>query len=455
MPADIPERYRAITLRNIDRLPQWRTLAPELRRAVRVVGSVLPFRTNPYVVDRLIDWSRVPDDPIFQLTFGRRGMLAADDFDRLDALIDDDDQGYRLQAIIAEIRRGMNPHPAHQTTLNVPRLDGRALQGLQHKYRETVLFFPSAGQTCHAYCTFCFRWPQFVGDGEHKMQGRETTDLRAYLARHREVTDLLITGGDPMIMKTRLLRRYLDPVLGDPALEHLQTVRFGTKSMAYWPQRFVTDDDADDLLRCLEAIVESGRHVAIMGHYSHPVELETTIARRAVRRIRSTGAEIRMQSPLIRRVNDRADIWADMWRQGVRLGCIPYYMFVERDTGPKRYFEVPLARSWDIFRQAYGAVSGLSRTVRGPSMSASPGKVLVDGVAEIRGEKVFVLQFLQARRPEWVRRPFFARFDPAATWLDDLRPAFGEDRFFFQKDPGVPSEADLLTDPARAVDLPA
>jgi hypothetical protein len=65
-------------------------------------------------------------------------------------------------------------------------------------------------------------------------------------------------------------------------------------------------------------------------------------------------------------------------------------------------------------------------------MSAGPGKVEVQGVAEVAGEQVFVLRFIQGRNPDWVQRPFFARFDPQATWLDDLRPALGEEKFFFQ-----------------------
>jgi L-lysine 2,3-aminomutase len=86
------------------------------------------------------------------------------------------------------------------------------------------------------------------------------------------------------------------------------------------------------------------------------------------------------------------------------MGMIPYYMFVERDTGPQDYFAVPLARGYDIFRQAYQGVSGLARTVRGPSMSATPGKVCVDGVTEVAGIKVFVLHMIQARDPAWSGR---------------------------------------------------
>ncbi|MCY4190447.1 MAG: hypothetical protein OXD42_03825, partial [Rhodospirillaceae bacterium] len=111
---------------------------------------------------------------------------------------------------------------------------------------------------------------------------------------------------------------------------------------------------------------------------------------------------------------------------------IPYYMFVEWDTGPRQYFEVPLVRCWETFRGAIQQVSGLGRTVRGPSMSATPGKVEVTGVQEVAGEKVFVLRFLQGRVPDWVGRPFFAKFDPEATWLDQLEPAFGQNSFFFE-----------------------
>jgi hypothetical protein len=111
---------------------------------------------------------------------------------------------------------------------------------------------------------------------------------------------------------------------------------------------------------------------------------------------------------------------------------VPYYMFIERDTGPQDYFSVPLAKAYEIYQGAYQQVSGLARTVRGPSMSATPGKVCVNGVAEIAGEKVFVLQMIQARRPELVGKPFFARYDEQAAWLFDLEPALGATKFPYE-----------------------
>jgi L-lysine 2,3-aminomutase len=319
--------------------------------------------------------------------------------------------------------------------LNVPHSGGKPVPGLQHKYRETVLVFPSQGQTCHAYCTYCFRWAQFVGIDDLKFAAREAEALSKYLREHNEVQSLLFTGGDPMIMKTAVIRRYVEPLL-EKEFSHLVSIRFGTKATGYWPYRFLTDPDADDLLRLFEQVTKAGRHVAIMAHFSHPRELETPVAQAALRRIMSTGAVVRCQAPLVKHVNDNADAWSDMWRTQVALGAVPYYMFVERDTGPKNYFEVPLGRALDIFTEAYSKVSGLARTVRGPSMSATPGKVLIDGITEIRGEKAFVLKFLQARDPAWVNRPFFAKFDPKATWLTDMKPAFGETEFFFEKKMG-------------------
>jgi KamA family protein len=398
---------------------------------MQAVAAVFPFRVSTYVVEELIDWSDIPDDPIFQLTFPQPGMLEDAHFDRMYRLIRSNAAAAEVRAAAHEIQATLNPHPGGQLALNVPRLHGHAVRGVQHKYAETALFFPAAGQTCHTYCTYCFRWAQFVGNEDLRFAARESQALVRYLKVHPEIRSVLITGGDPMVMKSSVLKKYVEPLL-DPSLDHLESIRFGTKAPAYWPFRFTSAPDAEDLLRLFRRIRRSGRHVALMAHYSHPRELETPAAQEAVRRIQETGAVVRCQAPLIRHVNDSAQVWRDLWQNQTRLGAVPYYMFVERDTGPRHYFEVPLARSLQIFQEAYRNISGLARTVRGPSMSATPGKVLVDGRTRIHGEEVFALMFLQARNPEWVGRPFFARYDPNAVWLDDLRPAFGERRFFFE-----------------------
>jgi KamA family protein len=429
---ETPPRLKMYTRKDLDAVPQLQRLPREQRELMKAVSAVLPFRVNDYVVEHLIDWSDIPDDPMFQLTFPQPGMLEAGDLNRMLDLVRRDAGFREIQNAAREIQNALNPHPAGQRELNVPLLGESPLEGMQHKYRETVLFFPAAGQTCHAYCTYCFRWAQFVGIDELRFAARQADALVRYVREHPEVRSVLLTGGDPLVMKTKVLRRYIEPLL-DPSLEHLESIRVGTKAPAYWPYRFVTDEDADDLLRLFEEVVDSGRNLALMAHFSHPRELETPVAQEAIRRVRGAGGVVRCQAPLIAHVNDSADVWAGMWRSQVKLGAVPYYMFVERDTGAKHYFAVSLAQALDIFNGAYRQVSGLERTVRGPSMSATPGKVLIDGVSEIAGERVFVLKFLQARDPEWAGRVFFARYDPNATWLDHLEPAFGRTEFFFEE----------------------
>ena len=424
--------FKVYTQRDLDRIEPLVRLSDEQRFEMKVVSTVLPFRVNQYVIDELIDWRNIPADPIFQLTFPQRGMLKPEHFDRVATLIRDGADKVELDAAVNEIRLELNPHPADQMEMNMPRDEaGNRLDGIQHKYRETVLFFPSQGQTCHSYCTFCFRWAQFVGDKDLRIASSEAESLHAYLQAHPEVTDLLVTGGDPMVMKAKHLAGYLEPLLR-PEFDHIQTIRIGTKALTFWPHRFLGADDADDLIRLLERLVEAGKQVAVMAHYNHWKELDTEAAQAAIRRVRGTGAVIRAQGPLIAHINDDPAVWARMWKLQVKLGIVPYYMFVERDTGARHYFEVPLVRAWQIYREAMQQVSGLARTARGPSMSASPGKVEIQGVTEVAGEKVLALRFIQGRNPDWVQRPFFAKYDEQASWLNHLVPAFGDEKWFWQ-----------------------
>jgi KamA family protein len=434
-----PLKLKIYSIKDIDKIPQLSYLNDEERFRLKVAAQILPFRTNNYVIEQLIDWDNIPDDPIFLLNFLQGEMIGEENFERIYYSIKNNLPADEIQKVVASIRENLNPHPAGQMDLNVPVMDEELIPGVQHKYRETCLIFPSAGQTCHAYCTFCFRWPQFIGNSDVKFATDESKKFQQYIKEHKEITNILITGGDPMIMSAANLREYIAPLLGED-FSHTHSIRIGTKALSYWPYRFISDKDSDDILRLFETVVKSGKHLSIMAHFNHWREMETEAAQEAIRRVRDTGAEIRTQSPLLRHINDDAGVWVKMWRRQVALGCIPYYMFIERNTGATDFFEVPLWKSFEIFRDAFNQVSGLSRTVRGPSMSALPGKVSIDGITEIMNEKVFVLTFLQGRNPDWCKRPFFAKYDEEATWLTDLKPAFGDEKFFYQDEMNELSE---------------
>jgi KamA family protein len=426
-------KYQPYTLKNFRSIPQLQKLSDEQIRAIEVVGTVLPFKANNYVVENLINWDKVPCDPIFILNFPQKDMLLPEDYIRIDKLLSDGASPEEIHLASNEIRMKLNPHPAGQLQHNVPTWHGQRLDGMQHKYRETVVFFPSHGQTCHAYCTFCFRWPQFTGMEHLKFASREIQVLVEYIADNPEITDVLFTGGDPLTMKAKVLGGYVRPLL-EANLPHLRHIRIGSKVLSYWPYRFLTDDDSEELLDLFREVRRAGKHLAFMAHFSHPAELGGPIVKEAIGRILDAGAIIRTQSPILRHINDSPEVWAEMWRKQVTLNCIPYYMFVARNTGAQQYFSIPLEKTWDIFRKAYQQVSGICRTVRGPMMSCFPGKVQILGIAKLKRRKFFVLRMIQGRNPDWTDRPFFAAYDKNASWYNDLKPASGEGKFFYQNE---------------------
>ena len=396
-----------------------------------IVAQVFPFKINQHIVDQ-INWDNYQKDPLFQLTFPQKEMLLPEEIDQILMLKSSGASREKLSELISTIREAKNPAPANQSA-NRPFLDDEEgsefIDGMQHKYKKIVLMFHKNAQTCHAYCTYCFRFNQFVG--KDKFLEEDHVRLHRYLKQHTEVSDLLMTGGDPATMKSDVWKQVLLPLL-QPEFDHIQTIRVGTKALTYHPYRFLTDGDADELIKLFRTMRNHGKHVSIMGHFSHYQELGD-VTLEAVKRLREeAGATIRTQSPVMRHINDDPKVWAKMWDIQVQNGMIPYYMFIARDTGARHYFEITLAEALDIYQEARKMVSGLGHTARGPSMSCGPGKISILGRERVANEDVFVLKFLQGRNEDWCDRVFFAKYDKHAAWIDQLQPAFGDKKFFFE-----------------------
>jgi len=115
--------------KNLDNIPQLKVLSKEELFNIKVVSNVLPFRVNNYVLEELIDWSRVPEDPIFQLTFMQKDMLGVNQFNRMADAISKNLTSSEIRAVADKIRRELNPHPAGQLTANVPFLDEEPVKG--------------------------------------------------------------------------------------------------------------------------------------------------------------------------------------------------------------------------------------------------------------------------------------------------------------------------------------
>lgn len=418
-------KYIAFNAKNFRKIEYIKHLDPRVVEETEIVARVLPFKTNNYIVDYLIDWKNYETDPVYILTFPKKEMLRPDRFEKVRNAVRKQVPQEELTRIINGIRLELNPHPADQAS-NVPRLDGEPLAGSQHKYRDIILFFPSEGQSCHAHCTFCFRWPQFVKDLDLQFSMREIDLLIGYIQKNEHIHEVLFTGGDPLIMSPGTISRYIDKIL-QARIPHLKTIRFGSKSLTFWPFTFLPDfnDEAGEMLGMFRKIVDQGYHLAFMAHFNHPNEMDNGVVQEAIRNIQSTGAIIRTQAPLLRTINDSAGIWSSMWKKQVGLGMIPYYMFVERQTGPYDYYSLPLSKVYSIYQKAVRTSASFAKTVTAPVMSARMGKVQILGTMEnpMDGEKYFILQYVRHRDYQKTFIPFLMRYDSTSTWVDQLEPA--------------------------------
>ena len=226
-----------------------------------------------------------------------------------------------------------------------------------------------------------------------------------------------------MVMSPEELSKYID-VLLNAGLKNLENIRFGTKSISYWPFTYLPEfsDEAEDMLNLFRRITERGFHLSIMAHFNHPNELDNAIVQEAIQNIRQTGAEIRTQSPIIKHINNNSDDWAKMWKMQVKLGMIPYYMFVERETGPYDYFSIPLHEVYNIYHEAIKNSGSFAKTVTGPVMSADKGKVQILGIIKnpADGKKYFMMQYVRHRDYRMTFAPFLMHYDAKATWVDQL-----------------------------------
>ncbi|MBN1985964.1 MAG: lysine 2,3-aminomutase [Prolixibacteraceae bacterium] len=415
-------KFITYNTKNFREIEYIKYLPASVRKEIDIVSKVIPFKTNNYVVDYLIDWENYKTDPLYILNFPNKNMLRREHYEKLKHAIDNNHATSEINQLIFGIRMDMNPHPARQMT-NIPVLDGEQLKGVQHKYRDIVLFFPSQGQTCHAHCTFCFRWPQFVKELDIKFSMREIEKVAEYIRRNPDINEILFTGGDPLIMDPATIAKYFD-ALKTANLKNLRNIRFGTKSLTYWPFAFLPafSEEAQDLLDLFKRITDSDFHLAFMAHFNHPNELDNPVVQEAIYNIRQTGAEIRTQAPVLNHINKSAQTWSAMWKKQVSLGLIPYYMFIERETGPYNYFEIPLAEVYQIYQDAIKETGSFAKTVTGPVMSAAMGKAQIMGVSgnPVTGDKYFIIQYVRHRDHKKTFQPFFMKYSEKATWLTQL-----------------------------------
>ncbi len=354
---------------DVDRIPN---IPPDQREALRRVAKAYVFRANDYYLD-LIDWND-PDDPIRQLIIPRAEELS--DWGRIDA--------------------------SNEAAVTVA-------PGVQHKYPDTVLLL--CNEVCGAYCRYCFRKRLFMDENDEVR--KDISEGIRYIAEHPEVTNVLLTGGDPLIMSTRRLREIITRLREIP---HVRIIRIGTKIPAFNPFRILQDKPLQDLL-CEYSSAD--RRIYLMAHFDHPREL-TPAAREGLAKFIDCGVICVNQCPLIRGVNDDPEVLAELYRELSWVGCTPYYLFQGRPTAGNEPYEVPIVRGWEIFQKALTLGSGLARRPRFV-MSHETGKIEIVGVDERR----IYMRYHRARDAANRGRFMIFERDDSAYWLDQLRPAPG------------------------------
>jgi KamA family protein len=272
-------------------------------------------------------------------------------------------------------------------------------------------------EVCGAYCRYCFRKRLFMDDNDEA-----SIDVSGGLAHIRsdpKVTNVLLTGGDPLIMSTR---RILEVIGALREIPHVQIIRIGTKMPAFNPWRILDDPE---LVEGLSGYSTPEKRVYVMAHFDHPREL-TEPAVKGMDVLIRAGVICVNQNPLLRGINDDPDVLAELYRRLSFIGVPPYYLFQGRPTAGNEPYEVPIVEGYHIFEAAKKQISGLAKRARF-AMSHETGKIEIVGVDDHH----IYLRYHRAKKPADEGRFMIYHRNDSAYWLDQLEPVegFGAPRF--------------------------
>ena len=357
-------------LTRLDQIPQ---LTTEEKSQLEEVSEKFVFRTNDYY-QSLIDWDD-PNDPIRRIVMP--DVQELDEWGQLDA---SNEEKYTK------------------------------VKGLEHKYTSTALLL--VNEVCAAYCRFCFRKRLFMNENDEVT--KDISEGLNYIREHKEISNVLLTGGDPLIMSTSKLEPIIHKLR---QLDHVNIIRIGTKIPAFNPFRIINDPS---LLKMIEKYSTHDKKIYIMAHFNHPREL-TRKAVEGLNLLMKAGATLVNQTPLIRGVNDDHKVLGELFSQLSFMGVPPYYVFLCRPTLGNETYAVPVEEGYQIFEHARTLCSGLGKRAR-LVMSHETGKVEVVGMTKTQ---VF-FKYIRAAVDENGAKFMAFNKNPQALWLDDYAEAKDE-----------------------------
>jgi KamA family protein len=379
-----PKRRRAKYILDVNKLSH---LSDADKAELTKVAQRYAFRANDYYVG-LINWDD-PNDPIRRLVIPNANEL--NEWGQLDA--------------------------SNEEAITVRK-------GVQHKYGSTVLLL--VNEVCGAFCRYCFRKRLFMNDNDEV-----TYDIEPglkYLREHPEVNNVLMTGGDPMILQTPKLEKIFARLR---LIDHVRVIRIGTKMPAFNPFRFINDDE---LMRVFEKYSLPDRRIYMMCHYDHPREL-TPESREAINRVIKAGVICVNQNPIIRGISDSPEVMSKLWNELSYMGISQYYVFQGRPTAGNESYEVPIVEAYYKIEAAKKQTSGLAKRIKF-AMSHESGKIEICGV----DHRHIYLKYHRAKHLRDEQRFVVCHRDDEAFWLDQLRPVKGyENPYYKDQHPGGPS----------------
>jgi len=347
-------------------ITQVEQLSPEERERLKRIEEKYRFRANSYYLS-LIDWSD-PDDPIRKIVVPEEDEL--EEWGTLDA---SNEKSYTVA------------------------------KGLQHKYPDTALFL--VNDVCGGFCRFCFRKRLFINVGAEVI--RDITPQLDYIRTHKEITNVLLTGGDPLLLSTEKLEKIVSSLR---EINHVQIIRIGSKIPAFNPYRIIDDPD---LLMMIRKYSTKEKKIYVMTQFNHPREL-TREAIEAVNLLKDAGAMLCNQTPLLRGINDDPEVLGELLDRLSFVGVTPYYVFQNRPVSGNRKFAVPIEEGYEIFTKAISNISGVAKRVR-YVMSHRTGKIEIAALTK----NFIVFKYHRAHDEKNRGKVMVYKRNSQALWFDD------------------------------------
>ncbi len=357
-------------IRTLDGIPY---LSKKEKEMLKPVCKKFAMRVNEYYLS-LIDWDD-PNDPIRKIIIPNREELK--EWGELDA---------------------SREH------------DYTKAPGLEHKYEYTALLL--VNHVCGGFCRFCFRKRLFI-EGNQEVVSDISEGLE-YIRQHKKITNVLLTGGDPLLLSTNKLEKIISQLR---QIDHVQIIRIGTKIPAFNPFRVLNDPL---LPQVIEKFSTEEKKIYIMAHFNHSREL-TEYAIKAMDLLRKAGAITVNQTPLIKGVNDDPNVLSELFRKLSFIGVPPYYVFQCRPTLGNYSYAVRLEKAFEIFEQARMRTSGLGKRARFV-MSHHSGKIEVVG----KTDDYLFMRYHRAAEPTEKSKFVIVKSNPTAYWFNDYQEVIDE-----------------------------